>query len=559
MSMRDLASHVSSKVTPQSSPIPGREAEMKPNHAGGYTFVVDDWTRLDRFLILGTEGNTYYATEAKQTKEAAASILRCLAADGPRTVRRIVEVSDGGKAPKNDPAILALAAAMKKGDDATRKLAHEAVPKVCRIGTHLFHLAEAVEAFGGWGRGTRRAFSSWYTDQDARGLAYQAVKYQSRDKWSHRDLLRLSKPRPARGSDTDRVLHWIAKGWPGIGDQPPEPTDPVRLIWAFERAKLSSSANETAQLVRDYNLPRECVKTEHLDSAAVWDALLHAGAHGMPLTALLRNLGKMASIGYLAPMSAAARTVCDRLGDTDGLRHARVHPLALLVAQRVYRQGHGVKGGNTWSAVSQVVDALDGAFYKAFDNVETTGKRFYLGLDVSGSMDSGNIAGLPGVTPRVAAGAMAMVTAAREPNTYAVGFTAPVGGRGYGGMHGGGETTLTPLQLSARRQLDDVCRDMAALPLGGTDCSLPMRDALAKKIPVDCFVVYTDSETWAGPIQPVQALKQYRDTMGIPAKLVVVGMTVTDFTIADPKDAGMIDVVGFDPAAPAVMSAFAAS
>jgi 60 kDa SS-A/Ro ribonucleoprotein len=472
-------------------------------------------------------------------------------------VRRIVEVSDAGKAPKNDPAILALAAAMKKGDDATRKLAHEAVPKVCRIGTHLFHLAEAVEAFGGWGRGTRRAFASWYLDRDAKGLAYQAVKYQQRDAWSHRDLLRLSKPRPDRGNDHDRILHWITKGWPGIGEEAPAATDPLQIVWAFERAKRSESAKETAQLVRDFDLPRECVKTEHLDSPEVWDALLHAGAHGMPVHALLRNLGKMAAIGYLSPMSSAVRTVTDRLSDTDALRHARVHPLAVLVAQRVYTSGRGVKGSNTWIPVQQVMDALDGAFYKAFDNVETTGKRFYLGLDVSGSMDSGLIAGLPGITPRVGAGAMAMVTAAREPNTYAVGFTAPASGGGYGGMHGGGDTTLTPLRISSRRRLDDVCKDMAALKLGGTDCSLPMRDALAKKIPVDCFVVYTDSETWAGPMAPVQALQKYRDGMGISAKLVVVAFTSTGFSIADPKDAGMLDVVGFDPGAPAVMSAFA--
>jgi 60 kDa SS-A/Ro ribonucleoprotein len=36
----------------------------------------------------------------------------------------------------------------------------------------------------------------------------------------------------------------------------------------------------------------------------------------------------------------------------------------------------------------------------------------------------------------------------------------------------------------------------------------------------------------------------------------VVGMTATEFTIADPSDAGMLDVVGFDAAAPAVMADF---
>jgi 60 kDa SS-A/Ro ribonucleoprotein len=80
--------------------------------------------------------------------------------------------------------------------------------------------------------------------------------------------------------------------------------------------------------------------------------------------------------------------------------------------------------------------------------------------------------------------------------------------------------------------------------------------ALRQRRPVDVFVVYTDNETWAGHIHPVQALRQYRDAMGIDAKLVVVGMTATQFTIADPADPGMLDVVGFDASVPDVMAHF---
>jgi 60 kDa SS-A/Ro ribonucleoprotein len=40
--------------------------------------------------------------------------------------------------------------------------------------------------------------------------------------------------------------------------------------------------------------------------------------------------------------------------------------------------------------------------------------------------------------------------------------------------------------------------------------------------------------------------------------LIVVGMTANQFTIADPSDPGMLDVVGFDIAAPQVMTDFSA-
>jgi 60 kDa SS-A/Ro ribonucleoprotein len=69
--------------------------------------------------------------------------------------------------------------------------------------------------------------------------------------------------------------------------------------------------------------------------------------------------------------------------------------------------------------------------------------------------------------------------------------------------------------------------------------------------------VYTDSETWHGEIHPVQALQRYRERTGIGAKLIVVGMVSSGFSIADPNDAGMLDVVGFDTAVPQLMSHFA--
>ena len=53
------------KKTPQSKPIPGRE--MVKNAAGGFVFKADSWTRMERFLILGSEGNTYYVGERELT------------------------------------------------------------------------------------------------------------------------------------------------------------------------------------------------------------------------------------------------------------------------------------------------------------------------------------------------------------------------------------------------------------------------------------------------------------------------------------------------------------
>jgi len=535
----------STKTTPQSEPIPG--TSQVPNSAGGFAWQLDDWARLDRFLVLGCEGGTYYVGERELTIENAKIVQRCIAADGIRTIDRIVAISEAGRAPKNDPAIFSLAMAAKLGDEPTRRAAYAALPKVCRIGTHLMHFAEFAQGFGGWGRGMRKAVGSWFNGKPAGDLAFQLAKYQARDGWSNRDLLRLAHPRAASPSH-DRLFAWAVKG--ELPDGAAE--DPAcALIVAMTELSKMDDVLAGAKLIRERRIPRECVPTRWLTFPEVWDALLES----MPMTAMIRNLATMTRVGLVTSQSAAAKTIATALRDPQRLAKARVHPIAVLSALTTYKSGRGVRGSGTWEPVASIVDALDAAFYASFGVVEPSGKRILLALDVSGSMGSGAVSGVPNLTPRVASAAMALVTAATERDHTFVAFTAASGG--YGGKWGGGDSGITTLSISPRQRLDDVVTAVGALPMGGTDCALPMIWAQKHRVDVDTFCVYTDNETWAGSVHPAQALRAYRDARGIPAKLVVVGMTSNGFSIADPNDAGMMDVVGFDTATPPVIADFA--
>jgi 60 kDa SS-A/Ro ribonucleoprotein len=510
--------------TPQSEPIAGTVA----NSAEGYSFPVDDWIRFDRFLILGSEGGSYYAGERALTRENAEAVVRCIAADGVRAVARIVEVSAAGRAPKNDPAIFALALAAALGDDTTKQAAFAALPRVARIGTHLFQFAEYVQSMRGWGRGLRRAMARWYLSRPVDELAYQIIKYQQRNSWSHRDLLRLAHPLT---DDLARrnLLDWVCRG--SLGPDTPA------IVGASAALAKAATAAEAADLIRVHGLPREAVPTALLNEPAVWQALLER----MPMTALIRSLAKLTAVGVLQPLGDALPMATSQLADAERIRRARLHPLAILLALRTYAQGRGDKGSLTWEPVPQIVDALNAAFYTAFQSIVPTGKRLLLALDVSGSMSGGRVAGTA-LTPREASAAMALTTAATEANYHIVGFTS--------------DTGMTPLRLTPSMRLDDAVHAVSNLPFGGTDCALPMRYALEKGLKVDTFVVYTDSETWAGPIHPVQALREYRRRTGIAAKLVVVGMVSNGFSIADPNDAGMLDIIGFDTATPALIADF---
>jgi 60 kDa SS-A/Ro ribonucleoprotein len=537
----------------------GQREQLRPdqvaNSESGYVFPVDPWMRLRRFLILGSEGGSFYAGELDLTAESTAALDECIALDGARAVAEIVAISEAGRAAKNDPAVYALARCAAAPDPATRRAALAVLPQVCRTSTHLFAFIAFATAWRGWGRALRRAVGAWYADRPVELLAYQAVKYRNREGMTHRDVLRLAHPGAAvsAGNPTlevspeqARLFEWIVRG--GDADGLP------RIVGGYLRARAAATAAEAAALVREHDLPREALLSQHLAGPAVWEALLER----MPMTAMIRNLATMTRVGLLTPGSEASDLVVGRLADGERLVRARIHPIAVLIAARTYTAGRGVRGRGTWDPVPAVVDALGGAFYRAFGTVTPSGARTLLALDVSGSMAFSPIAGAPGLSAREAAAAMALVTLAAEAGTEVVGFHAGRGGwtaRTHGRFAGRADG-LTPLDLSPRQRLDDAVARISGLPFGGTDCALPMLYALERGRSIDTFVIYTDSETWAGDIHPVEALRRYRAATGIAARLIVVGMVANRFSIADPNDAGMLDVVGFDTSTPEVIAGF---
>lgn len=505
--------------------------EQVVNNAGGYVFEVAGADRVRRFLTLGTEG-TYYTSAKDLTLDNAKVILDWAAHRTTELVDLVVQVSTEFRAPRNNPAILALAAAAGTGDDAGRAYALAQLPRVCRTGTHLFLFAGYVEQFRGWGRGLRRAVADWYNDKDVETLAYQMLKYRQREGWSHRDLLRLSHP---KASGARNALYSYATG------KAPGPEIP-KLVSVYEAAKeMWENPAWLDEVITDYPLSWEMLPTEALNRPGAWAALI---LKGLPQTALIRQLPRLTRLGLFDDPMIRDKVVAD-LTDPDRLR--RIHPVNILIAQRTYQSGQSTRGDGVWTPSRYIIDALNDAYYAAFGTVTPAGKRTCIGLDVSGSMGC-MIGGLP-ITAREASVALSMVQLATEPSADLVAFTSDRGVYG--------QTGLTQLNgLSPKQRLTDVCNFMSGIPFGRTDCALPMLWAAEAGRKYDTFVIYTDNETYAGTVHPFQALRQYREKSGIPAKLIVVGMTATNFTIADPSDPGMLDVAGFDSAIPNLISDF---
>ncbi len=518
-------------TTPQSQPLPGQI----PNNAGGYYYALNDWARLDRFLILGTEAGTYYVTPVQLTKENATVLLRLLAIDGPAVIERIVQISTTGRAPKNDPVLFALALAASDPNEATRKAALNALSKIARIGTHLLMFTDFIKSQRGWGRGLRKALGNWFLDMPHDRLALQAIKYNQRNGWKLRDILRLAHPH-VHTPHHAALVDWIAHPDKKTAQLTAQQLFPLIAGKIFVQALADEKAhpNAVADIIRHYQLPREAVPTDYLNYAEVWSALLE----NMPMTAMIRSLGKMSNIGLLAPTNPASKFVANSFINREQLKKAKVHPMQLLLALRTYAQGCGELGKLTWQPVPEILHALNEAFELSFEHVEPTRKRILVGVDFSGSMAMA-CAGSPVLNCFVAALAMAVMFARIEPHARTIIF----------------DTHAHEFPIPCNQRLDEVIARLQAMG-GGTDLSQPIVYALEKNIMVDAFVVLTDNETWAGKIHPAQALKLYREKINPHVKLIVLAAAATQGSVCDPEDPLSFGIAGFDAAAPQLVTNF---
>ena len=157
-----------------------------------------------------------------------------------------------------------------------------------RTGTHLLHFAAYVDGLRGWGRGLRKAVGNWYAGKNDEQLAFQLAKYQNRDGWSHRDLLRLAHPMPD-GEARKALYRWAV----GAEDVPVESL--TGLVAGLEQLKRAESESQVVGLIHCYQAPREVIPTQYLTSPMVWSALLP----NLGITALLRNLGNLSKVGLL--------------------------------------------------------------------------------------------------------------------------------------------------------------------------------------------------------------------------------------------------------------------
>ena len=522
---------------PVTEPIFGREDQMTQNNEGGYSFKLDNWKRLERFLVLGTDSGSFYANARTLSIENARVVLDCLSEDLNKTIDLIEELGTGNRVIKQNTVLFAFAMALSYGlmkdrptnlDIAWRdpERAKEILSKIVRKGTHLLNFVGMLHDMRGFGRSIRNIINHWYLSKDTRRLAYQCLKYQSRDGWSHRDVLRLTHP---NSGEHNPLFHWITKPDASLKENTPA------LIHLHKKIHESGDKKDVITTIENCDdFTREMVPTEYLKDPDVQRALLKTTG----TEALTRNLANLTRIGVIKPLGDDTDRIVKRLTDPTEIKRSRMNPIHFLSALTTYSRGRGERGKNTWEPVHEINNALSQAFELSFGTLPKLNKRIYVGMDVSYSMERSFIAGIGGMSADKAAVALGLIFNTCASRCYMKMFNHE----------------LVDIKVGTYQETLNNLR----WPGGWTDCSLPMTDAINKKLEADAFIVLTDAETGAVPGRPhpIEELRKYRKKSGINAKLIVVGMVSNGFTIADPNDAHMLDVVGFDSAVPNAIQDF---
>ena len=300
----------------------------------------------------------------------------------------------------------------------------------------------------GIGRGIRRVFGEYFYSRTGIEIANLMTKYQNREGWTIKDILTLIHIKPSQMKDdggrlaiehvfkTKEEFDSVLAAAPPTADHVKQLLSAIKEIHTIAERPLQPSVNPSLAGLSNYQYAEELNRIVHLINQVglcreqlpsqlfkykkVWEALLQSkGANGkgkgMPLTALIRNLGKLSTseIGIIPPiatMTPSVKDICDRITDAADIKRSRIHPYNILVAMLTYQKGQGDKGGLTWTPNPNVVAALDKAFKLAFQNITPTGKRIKIALDVSGSMSSAFCTGSPIVNCATASVAMMMMT-----------------------------------------------------------------------------------------------------------------------------------------------------
>lgn len=522
--MKSYTSIISEQNTPQTKALPIR-TDMIKNNAGGFVFEASNHSKLERFLLLGTIGGTYYAGEKELTEASTIFLISELKNNSFKTLDTVDSYIQSSRLLKIDTALYILALACTHCDEVGKAYAYNLISRWCKTGTHLFQFVSMVNDLRGWSSGLRKGVARWYSNQSIDSLVYQTLKYQNRSGFTHKDVLRLSHVK-APNATVNEYYRFLV-------DKPSEFSH--KMLNSWKQIKTETNENKIIESIKYGNLTWEMIPTDFLNNSKVLASLVV----NMPMMALIRNLNRLTYSSTL-DIPEAFSIVYNKLTNSDEVFKSKIHPIFVLSAIKTYGSGKGDKGSKTWTPNQRIMDALQKTFefsFKSLENNLVTGVKTLIAVDVSGSMNTA--ASGTNLKCTEASAALGLTNLKQIVDSNLILF----------------DTSVYESGLGARHSYDEALRAINKGG-GGTDCSLAFSYALAKKIKYDAIVIYTDNETWAGLTHGKVLLDNYRRSINPNVKVIEVSLVTNNCSLFPLDDLNVLRTVGFDSSLPQIINSF---
>ena len=495
------------------------------NDAGGYVYRMNDLDRMAQFLVLGTTSSYYTSDETMLTRNLLD--VRAIAYKKPfETLQLINDINAQGISQKYNALILVATMLIFHDDNGVRLKAKFTLGSLVRTGyhalsylTYLNSIRDMEKSNGrkvGFGRAKVSVLKNWAESLTARELVLQRIKYHNRDGMRLEDVFNFAHPNlESVGPLNNLVGKWIMDNLSEDDEQALneliiEGNTVIGQIKAWAEINNNEiSVAHAAELIREFQIPREGVPTQFLREIEVWQALLPS----MPDHALIRNLSTMLNNGTFATES---EYIMNRLRDTEKLQKSRVTPMDVLKAWGIiHTQGNPV-----------LTNQLERTFFDLVKVQKWTNANVLVAVDVSGSMSIpvGDARNRTGIRAIEAATGMAQAIRGNFSSVDIVGFDMLI--RQPSGM----ETLNTNFWTGWG---------------GGTDASIVVRLMNETAKTYDAVIFITDNDAWLG--RHVQELiKEYRKKRNVNTVLMVNSTASQGYTLADPNDDLSLDLSGFN-------------
>lgn len=504
-----------------------------------------DERRLHRFLILGTENSVYLSKQKDCVRRDVDSIHRLISRGCGRDVVEIIRnASVTFRNCRQNSTLYALAVCARSKDLHTKEAAYSALPQVSTSPTDLLTFimfCEMLSEGTGWGRAHRRAVCAWYNSFRGTPMEFASgiTKCLPVGQWTHKDVFRLTHVKP----DTQHIMlivRYVTKGLaaakslacPIDQDERRQWNETIGYLEGVEQARQSTDCDETVMLINKHRLEPHQLSARMLKLDPVWQALLN----NIPLELMIQNIHKIQD-------TPAESAVLQRLEIADELQRAKMHPYKILSAIKEVTKKATDK--------PNIVRSLKRAYELCLKNVKPTTKRYYLAVHVGKNTELKHTELL---TVHETMAVMAMIIArVTHADSEVVVYTS--------------DSCNMKMDISESETLCEVQRNLSTIhrmgiPGKGVDtnsfhCSRIIRAIQERRNAFDAIVILTYSPCKERQHSVKRDVHSYTESKMVDdVRLVIVSMTDTNVSILDPRDAFMLDMIGFGIDAPEVIMSF---